>query len=281
MARGKRDSDNSGTAAPVVMQAVERALRPLVALLLDHGIRLPAVVEMLKGIYVQVAETSVGEAPRGASDSRVSVMTGVHRKDVRRLRRARAPVPAVPASALIGAQVVAQWSARQEYRDRRGRPAPLARLRSEGGARSFEALAESVTRDVGARAVLDELLRLGVVRLDAAGRVCLNQDAFVPRRGLEEKAYYFGKNLHDHAAAAARNLKGEGEPLLERSVHYVALSERSARELAKLAHTAGMRALESVNRGAFQRKRRDRRGGGEGHRVHFGVYFYTEPEKKK
>jgi len=281
MAQANRHSHNGNGAPPAVLQAVERALRPVVALLLDQGVGLPALVEMLKGIYVQTAEASLVNDARGASDSRVSVMTAVHRKDVRRLRRARPEAPRAPAAMLRGARLVAQWSARREFRDARGRPARLPRLRRAGGARSFEALAASVTRDVGPRALLDELLRLGIVRLDARDRVCLIQGAFVPARGLEEKAYYFGKNLHDHAAAAARNLKGEGDPLLERSVQYVAISERSAKELERLARNAGMRALEQVNRAAFERKQRDRRTGGGGHRMHFGVYFYTEPEAKK
>lgn len=281
MAQGKRHSDNGNGPPPAILQAVERALRPLVAVLLDQGVGLTALVEMLKGIYVQTAEASLAGDARGASDSRVSVMTGVHRKDVRRLRRSSRRPARAPASVLRGAQIVAQWSARREFRDGRGRPARLARLRSDGGTRSFEALAQSVTRDVGPRALLDELLRLGIVRLDSRDRVCLNQGAFVPARGLEEKAYYFGKNLHDHAAVAAHNLKGEGEPLLERSVHYVALSERSTQELARLARQAGMRALEQVNRAAYERKQRDKRAGSAGHRAHFGVYFYTEPEKKR
>ena len=280
MARANRHSHNGEGAPPAVLQAVERALRPVVALLLDQGVGLLALVEMLKEIYVQTAEASLAGDARGASDSRVSVMTGVHRKDVRRLRRASPDAPRASAAVLRGAQLVAQWSARREFRDGLGRPARLPRLKSDGGARSFEALAASVTRDVGPRAVLDELLRLGVVRLDSRDRVCLNQGAFVPARGLEEKAYYYGKNLHDHAAAAARNLKGQADPLLERSVHYTEVSERSARDLERLARKAGMRALEQVNRAAFERKQRDRRAGASGHRVHFGVYFYTEPEEK-
>ena len=280
MARKGNGTDNPATASPELVHGVERALRPIVALLLDQGVGLAGVVDLLKRIYVESAEASLRGAARGASDSRISVMTGVHRKDVRRLRRERPRGGAAPASAVTGAQLVALWAARAEYRDGRGRPARLARLRSQGGARSFEALAESVTRDVGPRVLLDEMLRLGIVRLDGRDRVCLNADAFVPRKGLAEKAFYFGKNLHDHAAAAARNLKGEGEPLLERSVHYVALSSASARALAQLAERAGMRALNEVNREAYARKQRDRKAGESGHRVHFGVYFYTEEEKK-
>jgi hypothetical protein len=280
MANGKRDPDNPQGAPPPVVQAVERALCPIVALLLDHGVGLPALVALLKGIYVQMAELSLAGAARAANDSRVSVMTGVHRKDVRRLRHAAPSEVRVPAAVLQGAKVVAHWSARQDFRDGRGRPAPLPRLRSEGGARSFEALVAAVTRDVGARALLEELLRLGVVRLDSRDRVCLNQGAFVPRRGLEEKAYYFGKNLHDHASAAAHNLKGDGEPFLDRSVHYVELAERSAGELARLARRAGMRALVEVNRAAYARKQRDRTRGDAHHRVHFGVYFFSERHRK-
>jgi hypothetical protein len=280
MASVRRSPDNSHGASPAVVQAIERVLCPVVGLLLDHGVGLPALVVILKGIYVQMAELSVASAERAPNDSRVSVMTGVHRKDVRRLRRAAPSEVRAPAAVLQGAKVIAHWSARQEFRDGRGRPAPLPRLRSEGGARSFEALVGAVTRDVGARALLDELLRLGVVRLDSQERVCLNQGAFVPRRGLEEKAYYFGKNLHDHASAAARNLRGDGEPFLDRSVHYVDLAESSAQDLARLARRAGMRALVQVNRAAFARKQKDRGRRDADHRVHFGVYFYSERHRK-
>ena len=96
----------------------------------------------------------------------------------------------------------------------------------------------------------------------------------MPERGFEEKAYYFGRNLHDHIAAAAHNLSGEGPPLLERSVYYAGLTPEAVAELAALSEKAGMDALQSVNRRALELQ-----GEGEGRddadrRMNFGIYFF-------
>ena len=66
---------------------------------------------------------------------------------------------------------------------------------------SFETLVASVNTDIRPRAVLDEWLRLGVVQIDDSDQVCLVVDAFVPEKGLDEKAFLFGQNIHDHLAA--------------------------------------------------------------------------------
>ena len=132
-----------------------------------------------------------------------------------------------------------------------------------------------MSKDVGPRAILDELLRLGIVRIDSEDRVCLETSAFVPRRGLEEKAYYFGNNIHDHLATAAHNLRGDTPPKLERSVHYVNLSDESVELLAKSAEQLGMGALTRINRKADELKQRDRRKKIGGKTMTFGVYFHS------
>ena len=238
------------TAPPAIVRAVAQVLRPLVRLLLDHGITLPMLEEMLKTTYVAVAREQFGAAGREPNDSRLSVLTGIHRKDVKRLRGAPASDEPPPMIVTVGGQIIVQWNARPEFLDAKNRPRRLPRLRRNGGASSFEALAESVSTDVGPRAILDELLRLEIVRIDKGDRVCLETSAFVPRKGLEEKAFYFGKNIHDHLATVADNLRGRHPPQLERSVHYAGLSKASVAKLAKAAELAGMGVLKKINRKA-------------------------------
>ena len=153
----------------------------------------------------------------------------------------------------------------------------MARFASEGGEQSFESLVAGVNSDIRSRVVLDEWLRLGVVHMDAANRVCLNTEAFVPSEGFDEKAYYFGHNLHDHAAAAASNLLGVKPPFLERSVQYDALSEASVAMLAKQSQDVAMKALLAVNKNALSLEQADATGSTPRHRMTFGVYFYAEP----
>ena len=191
----------SPAAAPpqALVSALRRVLRPLVRLMLARGVSFPFVAELLKGLFVEVAEREFALEGKAQTASRLSLLSGVHRKDVRRLRGAALSAgEPMPHSVSLGAQLVAAWLAGARVCDRRGRPRPLARAASAGGEASFEALVARVSKDIRARAVLDEWLRLGIVRLDARDRVCLNAEAFVPARGFEEMAFYFGQNCHDH-----------------------------------------------------------------------------------
>ncbi len=267
------------TLSPSIVAALRHLLRPLVRLLVARGVTYPMLAELLKETYIDVADRDFRLDAKPATDSRVSLLSGVHRKDVRRLR-GHVPVDAgtMPESVALGAQLVAAWTTKREFRDAKGRPRPLPRLAAKSGERSFEGLVASVSRDIRARPVLDEWLRLGIVALDADDCVVLRTAAFVPRSGLDEKAFYLGHNVHDHLAAAAHNLAGEGEAFLERSVHYDALDPASVAELAALAEKAGMQALQKVNRKAMECETRDAKKTAPKHRITFGIYFFNEPK---
>jgi hypothetical protein len=262
--------------SPSLFAAVRALLRPLVRLLMARGVTCPMLASLLKEIYVDVAQREFGAEGRLPSDSRVTLLTGVHRKDVRRLR-AQPPAQgeAMPETVALGAQIVAAWTSR--FRDGKGRPRPLARLHSQGGAESFEALVAAISTDIRARAVLDAWLRLGVAELDPQDRVVLRNAAFVPSRGFAEKAFYFGHNVGDHLAAAAHNVLGGNPPFLERSVHYDSLDPASVEKLAALAEESGMKALREVNREAMQAEARDRKSDAPRRRITFGVYFFSAP----
>jgi hypothetical protein len=269
------------TAMPpaALVQALRRVLQPLVRLMLTHGITFQYLSELLKGLYVEIAERDFRIDGKSPTDSRISLMSGVHRKDVSRLRAEQlADMPSTPAVVSLGAHLVALWLGTPHYLDELGRPLSLARYRSEDGERSFEALVSSVNSDIRSKVVLDEWMRLGIARIDDDKRVCLNADAFVPNAGFEEKAFYFGHNLHDHLSAAAHNLQGLQPPFMDRSVHYDALHAGSVETLTKQALDLGMKALLAVNKSALQAERQDAQGPVEARqRITFGVYFYSAP----
>jgi hypothetical protein len=262
--------------SPSLLAALRSLLRPLVRLLVARGVTCPMLVDLLKETYVDVAGREYGGDRAAPSDSRITLLTGIHRKDVKRLRATPlADAEAMPETVALGAQVVAAWTTR--FRDAKGRPRPLARLQSEGGEASFEALVAGVSTDIRARAVLDAWLRLGVVELDDEDRVSLRNAAFVASRGFDEKAFYFGHNVGDHLAAASHNLLGGRPPFLERSVHYDSLDAASVEKLGALAEETGMKALHAVNREAMSAEARDKKSGEPKRRITFGIYFYSAP----
>lgn len=269
----------AGAPSPALLRALRRVLRPLVRVMIARGVTLPAAVEMLKSLLVEVAAREFGIDGKPPTDSRVSLVTGVHRKDVSRLRpQLDAPEPPAPAAVSLGAQLVAVWMGSPQYLDAEGRPLPLPRFASEGGAQSFEALVSSVNSDIRSRVVLDEWVRQGLVRLDDERRVHLHAEAFVPPEGSDDKAFYFGHNLHDHGAAAAHNLLVGLPTFLERSVHYDALPSVDVAQLARQSEAAGMKALLAVNKSALAASQAPPgQSDAPRQRLTFGIYFYSEP----
>ncbi len=262
----------AGLPKPLI-SALRRLLRPLVRLLIAKGVGLAALMELLKEAYVDVALNEFPVEGKKQTDSRVSLLTGVHRKDVKRLRERPTEKMAAPRSIGLGGQIVSRWLGSKETTDKKGQPLPLPRKTDSRGP-SFESLVSGVSKDVRPRALLDEWLRLGVAHLDEDDRVVLNRMAFVPEKGFEEKAFYFGRNIHDHLAATAHNLLEEGNPTLERSVHYTGLTEESATELAEAAERSGMKALLEMNRLALELAEKDKGRATATRRINFGLYFF-------
>jgi hypothetical protein len=266
-----------GNASPAFALAIKRLLKPLVRLLLGRGIAYPYLIQQLKAIYVEVAAQEFTLAGKRQTDSRLSLLTGVHRKDVRRLARAPADPDAVPENVSLGARLVARWCAEAAYLDAQGQPKPLPRLASADRGVSFEGLVEEISKDIRARAVLDEWCRLGIVDIDANDFVHLRASAFVPAHGADEKAFYLGLHLHDHMAAVAHNMMDRQPPFLERSVYYDRLSPAGVAELAALSERLGMDALRQVNRRALElQAQTDGDTSAVDQRMTFGIYFFNE-----
>lgn len=277
---GKSGAKPTAPSVPESLKtAIYTVLRPLVGLLMEHGLTFPWLSGVLKSVFVDVAEKEFRLPDKRQTDSRITLLTGVHRKDVRRIRRQEggAAEPRPPESVYLGAHLVAVWTSDERFLDLQGHPKPLTRL-PRNNAPSFEKLVTSVSTDIRPRAVLDEWLRLGAVELDDDDCVRLKTDAFIPSKGFDEKAYYLGRNVHDHIAAARHNVQGGEPPLLERSVYYDDLSAESVRELDELAHRGGMKLLQLINRRARELQAADRNASDAVHRINFGLYFYRDRE---
>lgn len=270
-------SDRAPPDSQRLQAPIARLLRPLVRLFLRSGLTFPALCDLLRELYVNVAEYDFALPGKEQTDSRVSLLTGIHRKEVRRLRGAGAPISAAPASLSRTSRIIARWLAAPEFTDSQKRPLPLPRVADREGGPSFESLVASVTRDVRPRAVLDEWLDSKLATIDAEGRIVLAEAAFVPRGGSDQQLYYLGRNLHDHAAAAVANVLGDEARFMERAVHYDGLSPALAERLEQRSRELAQEALQEANREAHAACETDE--GGD-YRWTFGVYVYREQERK-
>ncbi len=254
-------------------------MSPLVELLLHEGVTYPRFANALKKTFLEAAQNVLETDSARVTDSRISVLSGVHRKDVREWRRAGRPRPQAKIAGAVMA-VFTRWASDPDYSDENGRPRTLDRA---GGPGSFEALAASVSNDVHPRTVLQELTRLGVVRLTqgesngSGDKVSLCAEAFVPQKGAAEMLQLFADNVGDHIAAAKHNLIGERPPMLEQSVYADSLTPESAAALSALARQIWSSAFREFARKATALDRQDKRKPGADQRVRFGMYYYHGP----
>lgn len=273
---------DSAAPAAALGRAVSRLLRPLVWLLISRGITLPVLSRMLREVYLDVARNDILLDEQARTDSRVSILTGIHRKELRRQRTVETGAGAEPPMLSLGSRIVARWLSGPPWSTARGKPQPLPRTGPAGDA-SFDALVAAVTSDVRARAVLDEWVSTGLVEVDSRDRVVLKAAAYLPKPGTDEQLHYFGRNLHDHIAAAAANVAAEGAPpFLERAVHYDRLTPAQAEQLQFIARSEAERALLAVNRAALAMLEGDGDASGSAtatERVNFGLFIYRAADR--
>ena len=256
-------------ASGALMEALRLLLAPIARLCLGRGVRFAVVEEVFKRAFVDAA-LALRRGRDGTKDvSRVSTATGLSRREVTRLRGdlpGRTLVRSSPAT-----QVFTRWMG--TLHDEPGRPMALKRL---GRAPSFEALAQSVTRDVHHRSLLDELCRLGLARHDSAtDMVHLVNVGFAPHEDQARMFAFLGSNAGDHLAASVENVLAEQPGHLEQAIFADELSPESLVEVRKLVNAQWRAMLAALVPDLQALVDSDRQAGREAReRVRIGLYSY-------
>jgi Family of unknown function (DUF6502) len=257
--------------------AVRQLLRPLVRLLLRHGVPFGAFEEMARRVYVEVALSDFALPDKKVSASRASILTGLNRKEVARLMAE----PADGATELTerynrAARVLTAWARDPQYLSATGEPASLP----DEGPVSFAALVKRHSGDMPVRAVLDELLRVGAVQRGADGQIELVNRAYVPRTSEIDKLGILGADVADLIDTIDHNLQhGMTDPRFQRKVMYQSIDASALPAFRKLSAAQGQALLEKLDRWLAQHDTGtdEETPGTPRARVGMGVYYFEEP----
>ena len=207
-----------------LLTALDSVLEPLAQLCIAKNITIQVIEEQLRAAYVKVAHQHYGNYPGQRLISRISTTTGLTRRAVARLQQQRTAPPQQLRRSPV-AELFTRWVSDPALQTTHEHPAALPR---QGPMPSFEALAQSVTRDVHPRTLLEELCRLKLARHDEpSDTVHLLRDAFVPRGDWTRMVAFLGSNVGDHLRAATANVLGDGRQHLEQAISADELSEES------------------------------------------------------
>lgn len=265
-----------------LLQRVRLLLRPVVRLLLRFGIDHPRLAAALKQVFVEEAAADLARRGHRPTLTAISLLSGLQRRDVRgHLANAADRLPPRALSPSLPMQALARWANDPSFGDATGRPLPLPLRGTDPAAATFERLADAVSTDVHAPALLGELVRLGLVRVDDDGLARLLDDSFVPSGDLEQALGALARNAHDHLAAAVANVQADPPPFLEYSLVADELRPESVEALQRMARRWWRGAYRRGVRAATGLVERDRAAGftaaAPEMRLRFGVYFYAEP----
>lgn len=166
-----------------ILRAFQLVLRPIVKILLRYGIGYNQFAETVKTAFVDVASSDFGIRGRPTNISRVAVMSGLTRKEVKRLRTKiddgdqTTQVKSTPIT-----EILHRWHGEEEFLDSSGRPAALPFLGDRG---SFSSLVKKFGGDVPPGAMRTELKRVGSIEEDVNGQLCMKQRSYWPTEQID------------------------------------------------------------------------------------------------
>jgi len=259
--------------------ALLRIFKPLAQLVLRFGMSYDEFDKLAKEAFVNVAEQDFALPGRKQTDSRLAVITGLSRKEVKRLRAEAEDSQQAPLQYNRAARVLNGWLRKPAYLDEQDKPLQLP---IEGELPSFTSLVRELGGDIPVRAVLDELLRIGAVAREGNEYVKLVQRAYVPADNVADGVIILGNDTALLLETLLHNLNHPTEKsYLQLKVSYDNLPAEALPVLRKISGEEGQELLQKLNRwfAAQDRDANPEATGTGRYQAGVGVYFFAREVK--
>ena len=183
-------------------------LRPIVRLLLKCGITWKEFADLAKSVFVETATSEFGIKGRPTNVSRVSILTGISRKEVKRQRDLLDKESAATSHKTTDAtRVLSGWHQDSEYLGPDAEPLELAET---GPHPSFESLCARYGGDIPRIAMLKELVKTKAMTRTDDGRLRVRSRHYMPVPMDRTSVLVFGEALHDLASTLEHNITATG-----------------------------------------------------------------------
>jgi hypothetical protein len=262
------------------LKACRHFMLPIARFLLRNGVGYREFAEISKLAFVQVASEDYGIRGRRTNMSRVSIMTGLNRKEIRRIRdRIGNEDWELDPSLSKPVSVLGEWFTSKNYLGPKGAPKALP-YETEDGRASFSGLVREVGGDIPPGAMLTELLRAGCVKEVRAGVWKAVKRQYTPRAVDVFLVQRFGECLHDLAETMSKNMEqvNPDDRLFEFRAWANGVDKKSTPKLRKIVASQGEAYLESIDDWLGEHVSKGNGSSAEGAvRCGVGVYYFEAP----
>ena len=228
------------------LRAFRLLFRPVARVMLRAGVNWKEVAEAGKAIYVEMATKDFGIRGRPTNISRVAILTGFTRREVRRLRDLlEEETPEVSQRMNHATRVLSGWFQDQDFVDNAGLPRPLPPVGSD----SFATLCERYCSDVPSTTMLKELKHVGAVEENPDGFLIARSRYYMPVHMDPEQTLRSGSVLEDVGLTIAYNLHRQEKDLsrFERRATNTRMSRDVVPEFREFLELEGQALLEKVD----------------------------------
>ncbi len=221
-----------------VLDAFLLVMRPVVRILLRYGIGYREFAEVTKTAFVDVSSSDFGLRGRPTNISRVAVMTGLTRKEVRRLRDKIATGDAtISVKTTPLADVLHHWHGEPSFTDSSGNPLALP---FSGNEASFTGLVKKYGGDIPAGAMRTEMKRVGAIEEGDNGNLRVVRRTFVSESGHENLVTMLVHGVYALLSNIAHNI-GMERPETGWAYRLAYTQALQARDTGQLRRIAGDR----------------------------------------
>ena len=245
-------------------------------MLLRNGVAFSDLAEWIKRLYVDVAEKEFAVDGRKQTVARIAVLTGLNRKEVKRLVEEPLIQPRYQTRHNRAKRVISGWMNDADFLDSKGSAKHLDINDKETG---FFALVKRYSGDIPPRAILDELLRVGVVEKLKNGKLKLKKRGYVPQGSNEEMLKILAESGADLLESMDHNLSQPSEPSrLQLQVAYDNLPLESVEIFRSMSRDKALEFIQSLDQFLSTQDRDvnpDSKGQGR-YRAGMGVYYFQQ-----
>lgn len=229
-----------------VLFALLKALRPIARLLMKAGIGYREFAEISKCAFVDVATTDYGLRGRPTNISRVAVMTGLTRKEVKRLRQKISSGSQIVLDKVIPpAEIIQKWHSDPKFLDDQDRPRILA---FDGESPSFTELVKKFGGDIPPGAMRTELKRVGAVVESDDGYLTVVKRYFRPVGEHAQLQRALGQAMYGIASTMNHNLgQAEDKSWIERIAFSQSIRESDLNRVKRISSDRAGEFVESIN----------------------------------
>ncbi|MBL4869213.1 MAG: hypothetical protein JKY67_22860 [Pseudomonadales bacterium] len=261
-----------------MLRTIYTIIRPLVRLLLRHGVPYNTFASVSRQVYIDVAEEEFKLEGRKQSLSRISVLTGINRKDIAKIKKLQSHSMVEAQANNRASKVINGWLRDDEFLTPTGKPKKLS---LDGKGASFTELVRRYSGDVPVKALLDELSRINAVNVTEKKKISLVVDAYIPVENIEEQMRIMSRATADLLNTIDHNLAPNDGPLrLQRTVAYTNIPVECLTKIRELSHEQGIAFLLQSNKwlSEFDRDNNEKLAGSGQARAGIGIYYFEEIE---